>query len=807
MARFSLGFTKKRLYLQNGSENCNLMYMMKKFYLFAALLAGLWIAGCAPVNDNVTIVPYPNGIEPGRGYYKLGPDAIACDAGADEAIRRAVEEFAAQLTATSGMNIGVDYADYVQNPVTSGVRFVLDADLQPEAYKLEVNTRGIEVRASALGGFIYAIQSLKQLLPVEIYGTQKAADARWEVPAVKIDDAPRFGYRGMHLDVSRHFFPVDEVKRYIDMMVVHKLNTLHWHLTDDQGWRIEIKRFPRLTEVGSVRKGTMIGHQWDSSDGIPYGGYYTQDEIREVVSYAAERAVTVIPEIDLPGHMLAALTAYPHLGCTGGPYEVWGRWGVAEEVLCPGKEKTFDFIFGVLTEVMELFPSKYIHIGGDECPKARWEKCPHCQAKIKELGLKDDDKFKAEHYLQGYVTARVEKFVSEHGRRIIGWDEILEGELAPDATVMSWRGSEGGAAAAKLGHDVIMTPNTNFYFDYCQSLDKAAEPLGIGGYLPVKQVYDYDISLDGILTSEEQKHILGVQANLWTEYIATADHLHYMLLPRLAALSEVQWCNEGRRDWERFTKNFRMGDIYQKMGYNFAKHIYGVSGSYTTDPERQGVVVTLSTAGEAPIRYTTDGQEPTAQSPLYTEPVLLRESCTLKAKSDRGEIETPLWSAGFEFSKSTGHAAELKSSPTRKYTYGAPGSLVDGDYGGTDYTNGKWVGYLQEPFDAVIDMAGAGSYSTVDVVALSQKVEWIFPPSKIIIECSEDGENFTLAAEKKIEPEVAETPNGVKHYTVEIPATEARYLRVKALTVNPIPEWHGAAGQAGHLFIGEVAVK
>ena len=665
---------------------------------------------------------------------------------------------------------------------------------------------GIEVRASQFPGFLYALQSLEQLLPAAVYGTEPAPDAAWEVPCVKIADAPRFAYRGMHLDVARHFFSVDEVKRYIDVMAIHKLNTLHWHLTDDQGWRIEIKRYPELTAVGSIRKATVVRKEWGTYDGTPYGGFYTQDEIRDVVKYAADRGVTVIPEIDLPGHMLAALTAYPELGCTGGPYEVWGRWGVADDVLCPGREKTFEFLEGVLTEVMELFPSEYIHIGGDECPKVRWEKCPRCQAKIRQLGLKDDGEHTAEHYLQSYVTDRIGKFLAQHGRRIIGWDEILEGRAPSDAVVMSWRGSEGGIAAAKLGHDVIMTPNSHFYFDYYQSLDTDAEPFGIGGYIPMEQVYSYDPAFPE-LTPEQQKHILGVQANLWTEYVLSDEHLEYMLLPRLAALSEVQWCLPETKDWNRFIGSFRMDEIYSQMGYEFAKHIFGVTASYAVDPEKGGVVMTLTTQGGAPIRYTLDGSDPTASSPLYKAPVTIGESCTFKAAALREGMQTPVYARKFDFNKATGRRIALNAAPTLKYTYGGASLLVDGYRGGPVYSNGAWIGFLNEPLDVTIDMQGAKPYSAVTVESLVEKGEWVFPPSSVGVYLSDDGSEFTEAALMSVPQETAGSPDGVKPFKVLFPETSARYLRVVARTVDPIPAWHGAAGQKAHMFVDEIIVE
>ena len=774
---------------------------MKKLLL--TLAAGIVLCSCGSHDPQIAIVPYPNHLETGRGTYRVTDRPVTCDSRTDERTQRAVVGFAARLATVTGGTNPVTVADEVP---ASGIRFVTDESLPAEGYELNVDGEGIEVRASQFPGFLYALQSLEQLLPAAVYGTEPAPDAAWEVPCVKIADAPRFAYRGMHLDVARHFFSVDEVKRYIDVMAIHKLNTLHWHLTDDQGWRIEIKRYPELTAVGSIRKATVVRKEWGTYDGTPYGGFYTQDEIRDVVKYAADRGVTVIPEIDLPGHMLAALTAYPELGCTGGPYEVWGRWGVADDVLCPGREKTFEFLEGVLTEVMELFPSEYIHIGGDECPKVRWEKCPRCQAKIRQLGLKDDGEHTAEHYLQSYVTDRIGKFLAQHGRRIIGWDEILEGRAPSDAVVMSWRGSEGGIAAAKLGHDVIMTPNSHFYFDYYQSLDTDAEPFGIGGYIPMEQVYSYDPAFPE-LTPEQQKHILGVQANLWTEYVLSDEHLEYMLLPRLAALSEVQWCQPETKDWNRFIGSFRMDEIYSQMGYEFAKHIFGVTASYAVDPEKGGVVMTLTTQGGAPIRYTLDGSDPTASSPLYKAPVTIGESCTFKAAALREGMQTPVYTRKFDFNKATGRRIALNAAPTLKYTYGGASLLVDGYRGGPVYSNRAWIGILNEPLDVTIDMQGAKPYSAVTVESLVEKGEWVFPPSSVGVYLSDDGSEFTEAALMSVPQETAGSPDGVKPFKVLFPETSARYLRVVARTVDPIPAWHGAAGQKAHMFVDEIIVE
>ena len=499
---------------------------MKKIFLLLTLVLAVSCTAEMSENDVINVVPYPNEVQLRDGVFNAKGAAVTYAAAMDEASVALVKAFAEKLSQISGAE-----STALEGDAEKGFVFVYNELVPEEAYELDVRPEMVLVQASGLRGFNYALQTIRQLLPVEIFGSKPAPRAQWTIQCVYVNDAPRFAYRGLHLDEGRHFFGVDEVKRYLDIMEVHKLNKFHWHLTEDQGWRIEIKKYPLLTEIGAVRKGTCIKKDFANTDGVPYGEglWYTQDQIREIVAYAASKGIDVIPEIDLPGHMLAALTAYPELGCTGGPYEVWTRWGVSEDVLCAGNEKVYTFLEDVLAEVCDMFPYEYVHIGGDECPKVRWENCPKCQAMIKKLGLKDENGHNAEHYLQSHVMARMETFLASKGRKVIGWDEILEGEIGPDATVMSWRGEAGGLEAARLGHDAVMTPNTYYYLDYYQSLDVANEPFGIGGYLPVEKCYSYEPYVEG-MTDEEKAHILGVQANLWTEYIATADHLHYILL-------------------------------------------------------------------------------------------------------------------------------------------------------------------------------------------------------------------------------------------------------------------------------------
>jgi hexosaminidase len=437
----------------------------------------------------------------------------------------------------------------------------------PEAYHLDIQPGKIGVNGDSATGVFYGLQSLIQLLPVPDSGITLGA---LTVPCADIHDYPRFAYRGLMLDVGRHFFPVDFVKKYLDLMAHYKYNTFHWHLTEDQGWRIEIKRYPLLTSVGSKRQETEIAKHLNpyAGDGKPYGGFYTQDQIRDVVKYAADRHITIIPEIEMPGHSLAALTAYPYLGCTGGPYEVGTHWGVFPDVYCAGNDSVFTFLENVLDEVMTLFPSQYIHIGGDECPKIRWKACPKCQKRMQDLGFKD------ENQLESYFVQRIEKYLNSKGRSIIGWDEILEGGLAPNATVMSWRGEEGGIAAAKQHHNVVMTPGKYVYFDHYQT-DPKTEPLAIGGFLPIDTVYNYE-PYSAQLTPEETRYIIGAQGNIWTEYMATGDYVEYMTYPRALALAEVDWTQRDKRNYADFLQRTRtqQGKLLKLWNVNYAPHIF-----------------------------------------------------------------------------------------------------------------------------------------------------------------------------------------------------------------------------------------
>ena len=522
-------------------------------YLALSLLF-LWsiVPGSAAERDGIRIVPRPAAVEELPGSFRL-TSRMRIVVG-DERLRSIAEILARAVETQTGLSPVV-----AAEPDGPAVTLRLDPGFETEEYRLEVTKRGAVVSASTPQGVLHGVRSLQQLI------------ADGEVPACIVRDKPCFAYRGAMLDVCRHFFPVEEVKTFIDLLSLHKINRFHWHLTDDQGWRIEIRKYPLLTRIGSRRSETLVGSYRKNGDntydGTPYGGYYTQDDIREIVRYAAERHIEVIPEIEMPGHGLAALAAYPYLGCTGGPYEVWTRWGVSEDVYCAGKESTFRFVEDVLAEVMELFPSKLIHIGGDECPKGRWKKCPLCQRRMREEGLKN------EFELQSYFVRRVERWVQSHGREIVGWDEILQGGVSKTATVMSWNGTGPGIKAARQGNPVIMTPKWYCYFDYSQTSDpERYEPLGNTRYVSVRQAYRLD-PYDQLRLPERER-IMGVQCNLWTEYVADMKRVQHMVLPPMAAMAEVGWAYD-RKDYDDFVRRIpALVSVYRAEGYHFAPYLF-----------------------------------------------------------------------------------------------------------------------------------------------------------------------------------------------------------------------------------------
>lgn len=697
----------------------------------------------------------------------------------------------------------------------------LDADIaNKEGYVLTTTSEGIQINGQTENGVFYGCQTLRKSIPAEAQGVDIL------LPAGSIKDEPRFTYRGMHLDVCRHFFPLEFIKEYIDLLALHNMNTFHWHLTDDQGWRIEIKKYPKLTEVGSKRNCTVVGKARSGKyDNIPYGGFYTQEQAKEIVKYAQERYITVIPEVDLPGHMLAALAAYPDMGCTGGPYKVSPDWGIFEDVLCIGNEQSMQFLEDVMAEITEIFPSKLVHIGGDEAPRTRWAKCPKCQARIKAEGLKTDKQHTAEDRLQSYCMTRIEKFLNSKGRQIIGWDEILEGDVAPNATVMSWRGTSGGIKAAQMGHDVIMTPNLYCYFDYLQTADSKDEPLGIGGYVPVEKVYSLDPT--AALTEEQAKHILGAQANLWTEYIATTEHAEYMILPRMAALAEVQWTQPEKKDYADFTQRLpRLIKFYQRDSMNYAKHIFDIQAEYTTTQEEEGsgsgaIVATLRTIDNAPIYYTLDGTEPTTASEQYNGTgIVIRQSADLRAVAIRPEGKSKVTEKNFYINKATFCPIELTGTqPAPKYAFKGATALVDGMSGIDNYATGEWIGFLDGDVTAVIDLGASNGNAAGKTVAELPEIKhvsthavidmgaWVAGCTGLAVSVSDDNKSFREVAAKEFPVEMDSRKKAVANYEVTFEPVKARYVKVLIKRTPALPKGHPGEGGTPFLFIDEIEVE
>lgn len=772
--------------------------MKNIIYLFAMAL--LFSACSRPVIDaDYGVVPLPQEIvkTDGKGFSLSGSTKILYPKG--NANQQQNAEFLAEyLKFSTGIDLTVTDEEIVDNAI------ILKADYQSEntdAYSLTVTDKQIVIDGASDAGTFYGIQTLRKSVPAMSEGKQVL------FPAVKITDYPRFQHRGMMLDVSRHFFPVEFVKRYIDILALHNINKFHWHLTDDQGWRIEIKKYPKLTEIGSQREETVIGRNSGEFDGKPYGGFYTQDEIRDIVDYAQKRYITVIPEVDLPGHMLAALTAYPELGCTGGPYKVSGEWGVFDDVLCPGNEEIFTFLEGVFSEVIELFPSELIHIGGDECPKTRWKECPKCQARIKQLGLKSDKDHSKEDRLQSYVMTRMEKFLNDKGRRIIGWDEILEGGLAPDATVMSWRGVQGGITAAKQDHDVIMTPTSYLYFDYYQTNDTKDEPLAIGGYVPIEKVYSFD-PVPAELTVEQAKHIIGTQANLWVEYILDGPHVEYMVLPRMAALSEIQWTEPVKKNLDQFYGRLaNLVELYKKYGYNYAKHITNVSIRSQVDTEKGVINSTLTTYDNVAIHYTLDGTDPTKNSLKYSAPIEVSANTTLKAVVARGDELSKISTAQYNFNKATARTITLDNDPSKRYAYNGATTLIDGQNGGDNYSDGTWLGFVKYEPAMVIDLGKKTDVSEVQVGTFVNQGDWIFGAAELEVLTSDDNKNFKRVFFEKYPQANDKHDKGIETVKASFPKTEAQYVRIVIKNVRSMPAWHPGKGNPAFIFIDEVVIN
>jgi len=762
-----------------------------------------------PVPHSVAVIPRPASFTVHEGAFRIGAETrLYLDDGGvgAEAEAQLLGRMLAQQTGVTGEFRPVQGG----TPPASGILMRLREDeagrFGPEGYALEVTPRLLTLNAATRAGLFYGIQTILQLLPPSCLDTTTSL-GQLEVPCVSIVDQPRFRYRGMHLDVSRHFFPVWFVKRYIDLLAFHKMNVFHWHLTDDNGWRIEIPRYPLLTEISAWRV-DRTGITWREREPqqegeLPtYGGYYTQEEIREIVAYAQARHVMVIPEIEMPGHTSEVLAAYPHLSCTGGPFTVaTGVYWPNVDIFCAGNDSVFVFLEEVLGEVMELFPGPYVHIGGDEADKRRWRECEKCQARIRAEGLRDEDE------LQSYFVKRIERVVTAGGKRLIGWDEILEGGLPPRATVMSWRGVEGGIDAARQGHDVIMTPVSHCYFDYYQG-DPEFEPEAIGGYTTLKKVYSFE-PLPSELSIEESNHVLGAQGNVWTEYIPTPSHAEYMSLPRMAALAEVVWTPSNDRAWADFRKRLDFHyERFDALGATFSKGSFRPVFQTRARPDQRELDVLISSEQTNPlIRCTLDGSEPDEDSPRYDGPIPLRAS-------------SPIAAALFEGAAPRGRAVAkdilLHDAVGSRVVYRSPFSdrfesdstfLVDGLTASLDHTDGYWQAYLGSDVDLDILLPQPVRVERIVISFLVVDESRIVAPRKVSVEVSSDGRKFSPVLDQ-----TARTPQeeGAAHREEFVfrpeHSTSTAVVRVRAEVDHTCPPGHPYEGMQTLLFIDEIVV-
>ncbi len=689
----------------------------------------------------------------------------------------------------------------------------------PGAYQLTVDNKGVYIAGDNEQGVFYGIQTLTQLLPVPD-ARLKMRPNKLAIPYVSIADAPRFAYRGLHLDVGRHFFPVSFIKKYLDYIAWHKLNTFHWHLTEDQGWRIEIKKYPKLTSVGGWRNGTIIGrYPGTGSDNTRYGGFYTQQEIKEVVRYAKTKYIEVIPEIEMPGHGSAAIAAYSWLSCfpdqpTAIPANMISKksveelskgriklvqetWGVFDDVFCAGNDSTFLFLQDVIDEVITLFPSKYFHVGADECPKTHWKKCPRCQQRMKEHNLKD------EHELQSYFIQRMEKYLNSKGKTLVGWDEILEGGLAPKAVVMSWRGEEGGIAAAKQKHEVIMTPGNPVYFDHTQSLNE--DSVTIGGYNNIEKVYAYQ-PVPKELNAEESKYVLGAQANLWTEYMKNKRKVEYMLLPRLAALSEVLWGKKENSNWEDFEKRLQTQfKRYDLWGSNYSRAFFDLKATVVPTENNTGIQWKLeSKSKDGKIIYTSDASD---NASSYTSPIIITSSIAYQAAlSDNTSKIMGSWlKQKFSFNKATGKKISLTTEPTKNYPGDGAFTLVNGVQNEKGLGRSREVlGWTGDDMEAIIDLGANETISSAVVHSLTSGGSWVYPPQYAELFVSTNGQTFTSVG-KSDTFEKTTGSNGV--IKLSFTPVSTRYIKVLAKNLGKIPDGKQGAGNKAWLMADEIEVN
>ncbi len=760
------------------------------------------------IEPQIQVIPAPANVDKKPGKFRIIPSFRILSNSDNREVRKIINSFAKKLRKIKGLDVPIITGSEIE--IRDNILVIELASkkshLGDEGYELEIDPNSMSIHSYKPAGLFYGVQTLLQLLPPELEtGQNLPGFNQMTLPCMKIIDTPRFPYRGMHLDVGRHFFPVSFIKRYIDLLALHKFNTFHWHLTEDQGWRIEIKQYPKLTEISSFRNETLVGHYRDMPhkfDGKRHGGFYTQQEVRDIVQYALDRYITIIPEIEMPGHSVAALAAYPELSCTEGSFDVSTIWGVKEDVYCAGNDKVFEFLENVLSEVIDLFPSKYIHIGGDECPKIRWENCEKCQARIQEEGLMDEDE------LQSYFIRRIEKFLLSKGRKLIGWDEILEGGLAPEATVMSWRGMSGGIEAARQGHDVIMTPVSFCYFDYFQA-NPETEPLAIGGYTTLKKVYSFE-PVPRELSEKESKHIKGAQGNVWTEYIKTPEYTEYMSVPRMTALSEVVWSPRKSRNWQNFRARL---DIFFKrldvLDVNYSLGSYKVDILSRFDPKiKKTWIVLESEQFDAPIFFSTGESHTSPEIQEFDRPFIFNKTMTIRSGIYiDGKLKDDVSQQTFLYHRGINKTINLLTPFSQRYPASGQRALIDGITGSKNHRDGHWQGFEGEDMTVVIDLNRRTKLQQISINFLQNTGARIFLPSEIQIAVSKNGEDFETII--VIENDVSQRKSGgfIKEFLHNLSNESFRYLRLYAKSIGVCPDWHPNAGEKCWIFADEIILR
>jgi len=781
--------------MNNGSK------MKKRIIQSFSMLLLVALVGCGEksktifTETDINIIPKPLEMKFNQGAFRFTKDTkfvVAND------MTNVVEVLRQKFSDAAGWNM-----DVVSNlPNKNFVQLSLDSNLKEEEYTLRVTDNNVVVTANGFKGFLYGLETIRQLLPVAIESKELVQNVNWDVPNVEIKDSPRFKWRGFMLDISRHFFDKDYILATIDQLALLKLNTLHLHLVDDQGWRIEIKKYPKLTEVGGFRV-DQENKPWngrptpDLGTETTYGGFYTQEDIKEIVAYASSRGVTVVPEIEMPAHVMSAIAAYPELSCIQEPIMVpsGGVWPITE-IYCPGKDSTFEFLENVLLEVMELFPSQYIHVGGDEATKTNWKICPDCKRRVAEEGLVNVEE------LQSYFIQRLERFLSSNGRILLGWDEILEGGLAPGATVMSWRGVKGGMEASEAGHDVVMSPNSHCYFDYYQG-DQDVEPLAWGGNLPLSKVYQFDPVVEE-MTAEQAKHVLGGQANLWTEYVPTNVQAEYMTYPRLAALAEAVWSSKVNRNWDDFSK--RVSSLFERygiMGINYAKSAYQVTTEISVDPQSSAISVALKAEfPDSDIRFTLDGSDIISASEQYTAPIEIKKTTAIKAQVfEEVKPVGALFEKTITYHKAVGKPVTYIKKYHDSYQGAKELGMVNVVRGSKNFHDGQWQGWLGGDMELVIDMESPTELDKITVGAMENQGSGIYFPIQVEILLSEEGNTFESTGIVKREY-AANNGSELKDFELRFEKQTARYIKVIATNLGSSP-----TGGGSWMFVDEVVVE